>query len=95
VAEGEWPGLAPEIREHEPRGALVAGPRGTETIEPLLKGAPAYLLPGGALVMEIGCDQGAAVAALAAGVRGLEGAAIIKDYAGRDRFLLAKKPACG
>ena len=33
VAEGEWTGLPVEIRDHEPRGALVAGQSGFDVIE--------------------------------------------------------------
>jgi len=91
VAEAEWESLAPEIRLHEPRAALVAGPAGTEIIGRILKGAPAYLKPGGALLVEIGDKQGAAVAQQAAGVRGLADVRIVKDYAGLDRILLARK----
>jgi release factor glutamine methyltransferase len=91
VSEAEWAALAPEIRDHEPRAALVAGPAGTETIERILKGAPAYLKPGGTLLVEIGSEQGGAVAALAAGVRGLADVQVLKDYAGLDRILLARR----
>jgi release factor glutamine methyltransferase len=91
VAEAEWADLEPEIREHEPRGALVAGPRGTEVIERIFKGAPAYLKPGGRLLVEIGSEQGASVRDLAVAVRGLADIEIVKDYAGLDRILMARK----
>jgi len=91
VAEREWEGLAPEIREHEPRQALVAGPTGTEVIERVLKGAPAYLRPGGTLLVEIGAGQGAAVAQHASAVRGLTDVQVLEDYAGLDRILLARR----
>ena len=89
VTEAEWQGLAPEIREHEPRGALVAGPRGTEVIERIVKGARAYLRPGATLLVEIAAGQGAAAAEAASGVRGLTDVKILKDYAGLDRILAA------
>jgi len=91
VAEREWETLAPEIRLHEPRAALVAGPAGTEVIERVLKGAPAYLKPGGALLVEIGAQQGPAAAAKAAAVRGLADVRLVKDYAGLDRILVARR----
>jgi release factor glutamine methyltransferase len=91
VAESEWAALAPEIREHEPRAALVAGPVGTEIVERVVKGAPAYLRPGGTMLVEIGAGQGAAVAERASAVRGLGDVHIVKDYAGLDRLLVAKK----
>jgi release factor glutamine methyltransferase len=64
VAEAEWPALAPELREYEPRGALVSGPTGLETIEALLaelSTAPA--LPGG-IGLEVGAGQAPTVAEL-------------------------------
>lgn len=93
VAEGEWAGLAPEITQHEPRGALVSGPTGLEIVERLVKGAPAYLKPGGTLLVEIGSEQGPAVAAMAAAARGLADVQILKDYAGLDRVLAARREA--
>ena len=91
VAEAEWKTLQPEIRNHEPREALVAGPEGTEVIERIVKGAPAHLKPGGTLVVEIGAGQGPAVQDMAARVRGIEGIEIRKVYAGHDRMLVAHR----
>jgi release factor glutamine methyltransferase len=91
VTEAEWEALEPEIRLHEPRTALVSGPQGTEIIERILKGAPAYLKAGGRLLMEIGCEQGPAVKELAAGVRGLTDIAVMKDYSNHDRILVARR----
>jgi release factor glutamine methyltransferase len=91
VTEAEWETLEPEIRDHEPQGALVSGPKGTETIERILKGAPAYLKPGGRLLVEIGQDQGEAVKALAGAVRGLAAIEVRKDYSGHDRILMARR----
>jgi len=91
VAEGEWKGLAREIREHEPREALVAGPDGTEVIERIVKGARAYLKPGATLLVEIGASQGARAAEMASAVRGLADVRILRDYAGLDRILMARR----
>jgi len=91
VAEAEWETLQPEIRNHEPREALVAGPEGTEVIERIVQGAPAHLAPGGTLLVEIGAGQGPAVQNMAAGVCGLVDVEIRKDYAGHDRMLVARR----
>jgi len=91
VAEGEWETLAPEIRRYEPRHALVAGPDGTEGIERIVKGAPAYLKRGGVMLVEIGEGQGRAVREMAEQTRGLEAVDILKDYAGHDRILSARR----
>jgi release factor glutamine methyltransferase len=57
VPAGEWEALSREVREHEPRRALVPGKTGLEFIRRLVKGAPAYLKPGGYLLFEIGQGQ--------------------------------------
>jgi release factor glutamine methyltransferase len=63
VSEAEWEGLAPEIREFEPREALVAGPSGLEAISALIE----RLDPGvcrtttSALAFEVGAGQAGAV----------------------------------
>ncbi len=57
IREEEWPKLDVEIRNHEPKKALVAGKSGLEVIHKLVQGAPPYLKPGGALLVEIGIGQ--------------------------------------
>jgi len=93
VTESAWAGLAPEIRGHEPRQALVAGPSGTEAIERLLAEAPAHLAPSGALLAEIGESQAGRLRAAA--VRAFPGAAVDVrcDLAGRDRALIVRPQA--
>jgi len=57
VSEEEWEELSPEITEHEPKKALVAGQTGLERIEGLVNQAPAYLKSGGFLIFEFGAGQ--------------------------------------
>jgi release factor glutamine methyltransferase len=57
ITEEEWPKLDLEIRNHEPKSALVAGKSGLEVIHKLVQGAPPYLKPGGSLLVEIGIGQ--------------------------------------
>lgn len=64
VTEEEWKRLAPEVRAHEPRRALVPGPTGLETIRRLARGAPRFLKRGGVLLVEFGAGQAGAVRAL-------------------------------
>lgn len=89
VATGEFPGLMPEVRDFEPRGALDGGADGLSVIRRLIEVSPARLLAGGALVMEIGAGQGAAVLALARERFGR--ARIERDLAGHDRVLIAER----
>lgn len=57
VSEKEWTNLSGEIRNHEPKKALVAGETGLEVIKELIKGSPRFLKNGGYLVFEIGESQ--------------------------------------
>ena len=57
VAEAALPGLQREVREHEPRTALLAGTDGLSVIRRLLEQAPSYLVKHGYLLFEIGFDQ--------------------------------------
>jgi release factor glutamine methyltransferase len=60
VAEGAFAGLQREVRDFEPRTALMAGPDGLAVIRRLLQEAPAFLKTGGQFLFEIGFDQRAA-----------------------------------
>lgn len=60
VREDEWDGLAPEIRDYEPREALVAGADGLDEIRALVAEAPAGTL----LALEHAPAQAEAVAAM-------------------------------
>jgi len=64
ITVSEWRTLEPEVRGHEPRRALVAGPTGLEFIRRLVDGSRSYLKPGGHLVFEIGAGQADEVVSL-------------------------------
>ena len=52
IAEAEFAGLQPEVRDWEPRGALVAGPEGTEVLSRIPAEAAPLLWPGGLIAVE-------------------------------------------
>lgn len=90
VSRAEWEGLAPEVREHEPRAALVPGETGHEAYAALAPAALDLLVPGGVLVLELGWKSAAAAAesVARAGFRGIE---IRPDLAGIARILVARR----
>ena len=90
VAEGEWPLLPPEVRDHEPPGALLAGRDGLSALRPLVAGAAGLLSPGGELWCEIGASQGEAASSLPCG--SLRPLGVFPDLAGRGRYVGWKKP---
>lgn len=98
IAQGEMAGLAPEVRDWEPRGALTPGGDGLDAYRAIARGAPARLMPGGRLLLEIGPTQGAAVSALLA-AQGLTAIRVLPDLDGRDRVVAAVAPgdadSCG
>jgi release factor glutamine methyltransferase len=51
--------MPPEARDHEPRVALDGGPDGVDLHRRVAAGAPAWLVPGGALVIETSRGQAA------------------------------------
>lgn len=89
VTEAEWDGLAPEIREFEPREALVAGPGGLEAIESLVAQIERAGERPGAIALEIGAEQADAVALL---VRRAGFAAVERrcDLAGIERVVVGR-----
>jgi release factor glutamine methyltransferase len=88
VSEAEWLELEPEVRDHDPRHALVAGPTGLEAYGLLLPAASELLRPGGLLALELGLGQAEAVGAMVRdeGLRLLE---VRPDFQGIPRVLLA------
>ena len=88
VSEREMADLEPEVAEHEPRLATVAGPDGFEIYRRLLPEAAGRLVDGGSLALECGGGQAPAlVAELAAAGYGQAG--IDPDLAGIERVVWA------
>ena len=93
IAAAEWEGLQPEVRDYEPRQALLAGPQGTEFHQRLIYDSKQFLVPGGLLVMELGQGQAPLVRQLAEAAGGYTGIKTVKDEAGIERVLIARR-AC-
>lgn len=91
IADGEWEQLQPEVRDFEPRLALVAGQKGTEFHERLLRDCKEFLVPDGLLVMEIGQGQLPLVRQAAGQVGGYTGLQTVKDEAGIERVMIARR----
>lgn len=90
ITERDMAGLAPEVKDFEPGQALYGGSDGLDIIRRIITETPAYLVPGGLLLMEIGYDQSEAVKKLAENSAGYSHIEILKDYAGIGRILKAR-----
>ena len=89
VTETEYGSLGPELA-FEPREALVAAEEGLAFYRYLARAYRRPLAPGGALVLEIGASQGAAVASLLTGC-GWEEIGTVRDLGGNDRCVCARR----
>jgi release factor glutamine methyltransferase len=89
VAESEWEGLAPEIREYEPREALVPGPTGLEAIQGLLDSLAGLEWRPATVALEIGAEQAPAVSELVRGA-GYSKVETRRDLAGLDRVVIGR-----
>ena len=82
VSEDKWEELPIDVR-HEPRSALVAGPRGTEVIDRILDGIGDWLGPAGEAWIEIGETHGNYL-------KDRHGVVLHQDQYGSDRFAMVK-----
>lgn len=85
IAEVEYAGLEPEVRNYEPRLALVAGPTGLEFYERLAKGLKRGLHSEGKGWFEIGSGQRQGIEHCFH-KEGWGEPHFIKDWANHDRF---------
>ena len=83
--------LPPEIADHEPPVALYSGRTGLEATSVILAGAPEWLSPGGAVVLEVADGTAGRVRDLARSA-GLGDVAVHPDLGGTDRVLVARRP---
>ena len=87
VEPDEVEGLEPEVRDWEPRAALV----GPDTTEAVVSGAWHCLRPGGFLVLETHASSAGDVVELVRD-RGYDGSRITRDLAGRERVVEGRRP---
>ena len=88
IADSEQ--LMPDVADHEPAGALFAGPDGLDDYRRIIPDLPRILAPGGVAILEIGHTQHISVGELAeaAGFK----VARRQDLGGRERALLLTRP---
>jgi release factor glutamine methyltransferase len=91
IAEADWDGLQAEVREYEPRHALLAGPKGIEFHERLIHESKEFLAPGGLLVMELGQGQASLVRRVVEEAKGYTGVHTVEDEGGIERVLIVRR----
>jgi release factor glutamine methyltransferase len=88
IAAAELATLARDVRDWEPRHALTPGPTGLEAYRRIAADLPRVLAPGGRALLEIGAEQGTAVAAILRAA-GFARVTLHRDLDGRDRVVEA------
>lgn len=90
ISEEEYLSLEKEVKDYEPRQALVAGVNGLEFFERLEKEGKRILKSSGKICLEIGASQGEAVKECFQN-KSWVNVRLLKDWAGHDRFFFLEK----
>ena len=89
VPTGEIGGLEPEVRDHDPHGALDGGEDGLAVIRRLAGAVKSLIKPGGLALVEIGDGQGGAARRIFGKIAGTR-VEIRNDLAGRERVAVVR-----
>lgn len=87
IREHDWAALSREVRDFDPRRALVGGVDGLDAYRAIAQGCDAHLAIGGRVAVEIGYDQKEAVTQVFE-ARSFYRSVVAKDLAGHDRALI-------
>lgn len=93
IATNKIDSLEPEVKDYDPIGALDGGEDGLYFYQKIITEAPKYLKLGGSILFEIGYDEKDAVSKLLE-ENGFTDIEVIKDYAGLDRVVKARRKIC-
>ncbi len=92
IPSAEIAGLAPEVRDFDPRQALDGGPDGLDHYRGLAAQAGTFLRPGGKVMLEFGDGQSDSIRRLLEDQKWAIDQ-IVEDYTHRPRMLVASSPA--
>lgn len=91
ISNEEFNGISHEIRNYEPREALIAGPEGTEFHQKLIKNGSSHLRKEGWLIMEMGNGQWKSIERLLRESQKYDYIGFRYDYAGIERVAKARR----
>lgn len=90
ISENDYETLDDNVRNYDPKKALIAGPEGLDCYQVIIPTAPSFLNQGGILVLEIGYGQQEKVKQLMEEA-GLQEISIYRDLGGIERCLVGVK----
>lgn len=91
IPDDEWDAVAPNVKDHEPHGALRGGADGLDLVRPLLRDGPRLVKPGGLMLVEVADTRGTRAAELFAGEGTLKDVRVLTDFEGLPRVVCATK----
>jgi release factor glutamine methyltransferase len=91
VPQPEWEQLPRDIKDFEPRQALLAGKDGLDLIRPLVQQAHQYIKAGGWVLLEVGDRQAEKVEELIQQSGAYDRVESIKDFSGIERVVRARR----
>jgi release factor glutamine methyltransferase len=91
IRESEWETLQSQIRDFEPKRALLSGEDGLDFIRLMLEEVSEFLVPGGYLIFEIGQGQADGVRRLITETGTLRFIETVQDYAAIERVAVARR----
>jgi release factor glutamine methyltransferase len=91
VSTAEFEGLGKNIKDYEPKAALLAGADGLDIYRRIIERVDVFLKSDAALMLEIGYSHGPAVRELLEQTGCFTKITIEKDFHNNDRIVIAKK----
>ncbi len=91
VPRRQWERLPREIKDFEPRQALLGGEDGLSLIRPLIQQAHQYVQGGGWVLLEVADGQAPEVVTLMQQTGAYEYVEVIKDFSGSERVVRARR----
>lgn len=95
ISEEEYDNLPSEVREFEPKTALLAGTEGTEVHGAIIREGVVYLEMGGSLLMEMGAGQKDRIENMLKESHLYDNITWRADYAGINRVSIARRIVTG
>ena len=91
VSSSQFSSLEKNVKDYEPQLALLAGNDGLDVCDKIISQAALWLKPGGALMLEIGFEQGPAIKKLMTDTTTFGEITIEKDFNNNDRVAIAHR----
>jgi release factor glutamine methyltransferase len=91
IKSGDWELLHRQIRDYEPRRALLAGDDGLDFIRQMLAEVGEVLVPGGYCVFEMGQGQADEVRRVVSATKGIEIVETLQDYSAIERVAVVQR----